>query len=156
MYVRLCDLDIPREKWLNQLQTVETLIRRRVLRRLIWVCTVCQLPFQGSPVYNGLKQDSIVPKMLIHWSWTEVRKRNLSCNKLLAVVIETLMQTVWVLSREKSHLFYIRIAMAQSRLRIRAVKKFSIRRLCGCNWFRPLRSAYAIKCFYPCYGSFFK
>ena len=34
---------------------METLIRRRVLRRLIWVCTVCQLPFYGSPDYNGLK-----------------------------------------------------------------------------------------------------
>ena len=53
-YVRLCDLDIPREKWLNYLQTVETMIRRRVLRRLIWVCTVCQSPFKGSPDYNGL------------------------------------------------------------------------------------------------------
>ena len=27
-------------------QTVETLIRRRVLRRLIWVCTVCLCPTQ--------------------------------------------------------------------------------------------------------------
>ena len=26
-YVELCDLDIPRENWLNYLQTVETLIR---------------------------------------------------------------------------------------------------------------------------------
>ena len=26
-YVRVCDLDVPREKWLNFLQTVETLIR---------------------------------------------------------------------------------------------------------------------------------
>ena len=43
--VRLWDLDIPREKWLNCLQTMETLIRRRILRRLIWVFTVCQLPF---------------------------------------------------------------------------------------------------------------
>ena len=25
-YVKLCDLDVPREKWLNYLQTVETLI----------------------------------------------------------------------------------------------------------------------------------
>ena len=25
-------------------QTVETLVRRRVLRRLIWVCTVCLCP----------------------------------------------------------------------------------------------------------------
>ena len=33
-YVRLCDLDILREKWLNYLQTVETLIRRRVLQCL--------------------------------------------------------------------------------------------------------------------------
>ena len=35
---------------------VETLIRRRILRRLIWVCTVYQLPFYGYPDYNGLKQ----------------------------------------------------------------------------------------------------
>ena len=49
-YVRLCDWDIPREKWLNYLQTVETLIRCRIL---IWVCTVCRLPFYGSPDYNG-------------------------------------------------------------------------------------------------------
>ena len=53
-YVRLWDLHIPREKWLNYLQTVETLIRRRILRPLIWVCTVCQLPFYGSPDCNGL------------------------------------------------------------------------------------------------------
>ena len=39
---------IPREQWLNYLQTVETLIRRRILRRQIWVCTVCQLTFWGS------------------------------------------------------------------------------------------------------------
>ena len=31
-YVRLCDLDIPRGKWRNFLQT-------------FWVCIVCQLPF---------------------------------------------------------------------------------------------------------------
>ena len=43
------------KKWLHYLQTVKTLIRCRVLRRLIWVCTVCQLPFYGSPDYNGLK-----------------------------------------------------------------------------------------------------
>ena len=53
-YARLGYLHIPREKWLNYLQTVETLIRRHVLRHLIWVCTVCQLPFYGSPDYNGL------------------------------------------------------------------------------------------------------
>ena len=45
---------IPSEKWLNYLQTVETLIRCHILWHLIWVCTVCQLPFYGSPDYNGL------------------------------------------------------------------------------------------------------
>ena len=39
------DLAIPREKWLNYLQTVETQIRRCRMQRLICVCTVCQLPF---------------------------------------------------------------------------------------------------------------
>ena len=34
---------------------METLIRRRVLRRLIWVCTVCRLPFYGYPDYIGLR-----------------------------------------------------------------------------------------------------
>ena len=33
---------------------METLIRCRVLRHLIWVCTVCHLPFYQSPDYNGL------------------------------------------------------------------------------------------------------
>ena len=42
------------------LQTVETLIRRRVLRRLIWVCTVCQIP---SPDYNGLSEMDILSKL---------------------------------------------------------------------------------------------
>ena len=46
---------ILREKWLNYLQTVETLIRCRVLHRLIWVCTVCQLPFYRSPNCKGLR-----------------------------------------------------------------------------------------------------
>ena len=35
------------EKWLNYLQTVETLIRCHILRHLIRVSTVCQLPFKG-------------------------------------------------------------------------------------------------------------
>ena len=43
-YVRLYDIDIYKKDRLTYLQTVETLIRRRVLRRMIWVCTVCQLP----------------------------------------------------------------------------------------------------------------
>ena len=34
-YLRLFDLDIPREKWLNYLQTVGTLIRRHILQPLI-------------------------------------------------------------------------------------------------------------------------
>ena len=46
-YVRLWDLHNPREKWLNYLQTVETLIRCHILQRLIWVCTVCQVTLLG-------------------------------------------------------------------------------------------------------------
>ena len=43
-YVRLWGLHIPRDKWLNYFQIVETLIRCHILRCLIWVWTVCQLP----------------------------------------------------------------------------------------------------------------
>ena len=43
--VRLYDLDILREKWLNYLQTVETLIRCHRMWHMIWVCTVFQLSF---------------------------------------------------------------------------------------------------------------
>ena len=35
-------------------QTVKTLIRSRVLRRLVWVCTVCLCPKNGTPVLYGL------------------------------------------------------------------------------------------------------
>ena len=48
-YARLCDLDIPRAIRLNYLQIVETLIRRRVLWRLIWACSVCQITLLGIP-----------------------------------------------------------------------------------------------------------
>ena len=51
-YDWLCDIDIPREKKLNYLQTVQTLIRHCILRHLI--STVCQLPFWGSPDLNWL------------------------------------------------------------------------------------------------------
>ena len=43
--IHVLDLDIPREKWLNCLQTVGTQIRHCFLWHLIWVCTVCQLRF---------------------------------------------------------------------------------------------------------------
>ena len=43
-YVRQSHIDIPKENWLNYLQTVDILMKRRVLRRLIWVCTISQLP----------------------------------------------------------------------------------------------------------------
>ena len=36
-------------------QTVETLIRRRVLRRLVWVCTVCLRPTKTTLGLHGLK-----------------------------------------------------------------------------------------------------
>ena len=46
-FSRLWDIDIPGEKWINYLQTMETLIRCRILQCLICVCTVCLLPFKG-------------------------------------------------------------------------------------------------------------
>ena len=77
------------------LQTVETLIRRRRMWRLIWVCTVCQLPFKGPPDYNGLSllpQPVVVPagrskdgysvavRLSLHIS-------NCSCSALLVIVL---------------------------------------------------------------------
>ena len=41
------------------LQSVQTLIRRRVLRRLIWVYTVCQCPFYGTLGINELIKHSV-------------------------------------------------------------------------------------------------
>ena len=41
-YVRLCDLEIPKENRLNYLQIVETPDQ---MQHLIWVCIVCQIPF---------------------------------------------------------------------------------------------------------------
>ena len=41
------------------METVRTLIKRRVLRRLIWVYTVFQCPFYGTPGLNGLRNDHI-------------------------------------------------------------------------------------------------
>ena len=43
-YVRLYDTDIPKEKWLNYLQTAERLNGCHILWRLVRVSTVCQLP----------------------------------------------------------------------------------------------------------------
>ena len=39
-------------------QTAKTLIRRRVLRRLIWVCTVCLCPKNGTLGLYGLRWSS--------------------------------------------------------------------------------------------------
>ena len=46
-YVRLPDLGIPRDKWLNYLQSVQTLIKCHIRQNLILGCTVCQLPILG-------------------------------------------------------------------------------------------------------------
>ena len=45
----------------NLMQTVLTLIRRRVLRRLIWVYTVCQCP-----VYGTLGLYALTPNQSCH------------------------------------------------------------------------------------------
>ena len=52
-YVKLCDLDIPREKWLNYLQTVENLIRCYTAQCRVWVCIVCQLSSRGLQTKMG-------------------------------------------------------------------------------------------------------
>ena len=39
---------------LSIMKTVQTQIRRRMMRRLIWVCTVCLCPFYGTLGINGL------------------------------------------------------------------------------------------------------
>ena len=38
-------------------QSVENLIRRRGLRRLIWFCTVCQCPIKRTLGFNGLTSE---------------------------------------------------------------------------------------------------
>ena len=43
------------QKFQYLMQTVKTLIRCHLLQYLIWICTVCQLPFGGFPNLNGLK-----------------------------------------------------------------------------------------------------
>ena len=67
-YVRLCMWFkySSRKKWFNYLQIVETLIRRSALWRLIWVCTVCQLPFWGSPNYNSLSKLDLISRHSDH------------------------------------------------------------------------------------------
>ena len=40
------------------MQTMQTLIRRRILWRLIWVYTVCQCPFHWTRGINGLRANS--------------------------------------------------------------------------------------------------
>ena len=39
-------------------QTVETLIRRRILGCLIWVCTVCLCPIKRALGFNGLRTET--------------------------------------------------------------------------------------------------
>ena len=47
-------------------QTLLNLIRRRVLRRLIWFCTVCRYPINRTLGLNGLKADSERSKMTVY------------------------------------------------------------------------------------------
>ena len=54
--IRLCDLAIPREKWLNYLQTVETWADTFCI---IWAWSVCQLPFWEVCRHKWVKPKSI-------------------------------------------------------------------------------------------------
>ena len=53
-YVRLCDLDVPREKWLKSRYRYPDQMPYSAARRLVWDCTVCQYLFWGSPDFWDL------------------------------------------------------------------------------------------------------
>ena len=44
-------------------QTVETLIRRRVMRRMVWVCIVCLCPTKRTLCLYGLKETFVLIKI---------------------------------------------------------------------------------------------
>ena len=53
MYVRLCDLDSPREKWLNYLQTVETWSDAVFCGILSGPALFAKYPFRGLQIKMG-------------------------------------------------------------------------------------------------------
>ena len=56
-YVRLCDLNIYEMlRFRYSLRKVVELFVNSVLWRLIWVCTVCQLPFKGPQTTTGKQE----------------------------------------------------------------------------------------------------
>ena len=54
----------------------------------LWVCTVCQLPFYGSPDYNGLNRDNFLFFFFFH-------PTNLSCIKLQNLSISCISGTFY-------------------------------------------------------------
>ena len=49
-------------------QTVENLIRRRILWHLIWFCTVCQCPTKRLLGFNGLKCQNLMSWLIFQWT----------------------------------------------------------------------------------------
>ena len=84
---------------LNYLQTAETLIRRHVLRHLIWVCTVCQVPFYGSPDYNGLNN---ILFFRLHGYQFSV-SQNIMCQDQM-VSLKLIITIMYVVGTHKKHL----------------------------------------------------
>ena len=103
-YVRLDDLDIHREKWLHLKKTTQktmvTLIWCHILRRLIWVCTVCQLHLCGVLTKMGvLSEFSLFTMSLVPDDLPEYFGSKTWC----------FMWIVWLLVQQTFHMKYTNI-----------------------------------------------
>ena len=154
-YDRLCGLDIPKEKWLNYLQAVETLIRRRVLRRLIWVCTICQLPLSGSPDYNGLRSLFKTVQIALCWAHRILCHAHLKCawhNNLCAKQYYYIM-CVYLYDRYRGHCVANKCTLIVTYLSVHSLHcfrqnfKYCVSMCAG--WPGPLRFAYYITQEFP-------
>ena len=76
------------------MQTVLTLIRRRVQRRLIWVYTVCQCPFYGTLGINGLNEGTLVRGRFDHYRLLTLSIRT-NLNKQLRPRSDAAERGVW-------------------------------------------------------------
>ena len=64
---------------LTETLTVENLIRRRVLRRLIWFCTVCRCPTKRTLGLYGLKAETINQMFVLLPSTFSFEKLQIIC-----------------------------------------------------------------------------
>ena len=69
-------------------QTVETLIRRRILRRLIWVCTICLCPTKRTLGIYGLKCNKFAYLKWVTEIWEGYCWNNLPRNIWLELIFK--------------------------------------------------------------------